>query len=75
MHKVQSSLKCGVKGSCFYKVSSNAHRCWADTAQGGAWLQSDTFGWVGLDSLTDRRMVGRTEEDGEIGDGDIGARC
>ena len=27
-------------------------------------MQSDTFGWVGLDSLTDRRDVGRTE-DGE----------
>ena len=27
-------------------------------------MQSDVFGWVGLDSLTDRREVGRTE-DGE----------
>ena len=27
----------------------------ADTTQGGAWLQSDNFGWVGLDCLTDRR--------------------
>ena len=27
-------------------------------------MQSDTFGWVGLDSLTDQREVGRTE-DGE----------
>lgn len=26
----------------------------ADTTQGGAWLQSRNFGWVGLDSLMDR---------------------
>ena len=43
-------------------VSDNARK--VDWAQGGAWVQSDTFGWVGLDSLTDRREVGRTE-DGE----------
>ena len=32
------------------------HNCTkADTTQGEAWLQSDNFGWVGLDCLTDRR--------------------
>ena len=29
----------------------------ADTTQGGAWLQSDNFGWVELDCLTDFFVV------------------
>ena len=35
--------------------------------------QSDMFGWVGLDNLTDRRESVDIEDDGEIGDDDIGA--
>ena len=45
----------------------------ADTMQGGAWLQSGYFGWVGLDCLTDRRKSVGTEDGGGIGDNDIGA--
>ena len=36
-------------------------------------LQSNEFGWVGLDSLTDRRKSVGTEDGGGIGDDDIGA--
>ena len=36
-------------------------------------MQSDKFGWVGLDSLTDRRESVDTEDGGGIGDDDIGA--
>ena len=32
----------------------NAQKCEADTTRGEAWLQSDNFGWVGLDSLMDQ---------------------
>ena len=44
----------------------------------GSWslkhvVQSDKFGWVGLDSLTDRRKSVGTEDGGGIGDYDIGA--
>ena len=35
--------------------------------QGGAWLQSDMFGWVGQDSLTDRHKSVGTEDGGGIG--------
>ena len=41
--------------------------------QGGAWLQSKNFGWVGLDSLTDRHKSVGTEDGGGIDDDDIGA--
>ena len=34
-------------------------------------VQSDMFGWFGLDSLTDRRKSVGTEDDGGIGDDDI----
>ena len=48
------------------------HNCTkADTTQGEAWLQSNMFGWVGLDSLTDRRKSVGTEDDGGISDDDI----
>ena len=36
-------------------------------------MQSEKFGWVGLDSLTDRRESVGTEDGGGIGDDDIGA--
>ena len=36
-------------------------------------LQSDKFGWVGLDSLTDRRESVGTEDGGGIGEDDVGA--
>ena len=36
-------------------------------------LQSDKFGWVGLDGLTNRRKSVGTENGGGIGDDDIGA--
>ena len=36
-------------------------------------IQSNEFGWVGLDSLTDRRESVGTEDGGGIGDDDIGA--
>ena len=36
-------------------------------------VQSNEFGWVGLDSLTDRRKSVGTEDGGGIGDDDIGA--
>ena len=36
-------------------------------------IQSDKFGWVRLDSLTDRRKSVGTEDRGEIGDDDVGA--
>ena len=36
-------------------------------------MQSDKFGWVGLDSLMDRRKSVGIEDDGGIGDDDIGA--
>ena len=38
-------------------------------------VQSNEIGWVGLDSLTDRRKSVGTEDGGEIGDDDIGACC
>ena len=44
-----------------------------DMTQGGAWLQPDKFGWVGLDSLTDRRKSVGTEDGGGISGDDIGA--
>ena len=36
-------------------------------------VQPEKFGWVGLDSLTDRRESVGTEDGGGIGDDDIGA--
>ena len=36
-------------------------------------MQPDYFGWVGLDSLTDRRKSVGTEDGGGVGDNDIGA--
>ena len=36
-------------------------------------MQSDKFGWVGLDSLTDRCKSVGIEDRGGIGDDDIGA--
>ena len=36
------------------------------------WLQLDNFGWVGLDSLTDRRESVGTEDGGGIGDDNTG---
>ena len=38
-------------------------------------VQSDNFGWVGLDSLTDRRKSDGIEDGGGIGDSDIEAWC
>ena len=35
-------------------------------------MQPDKFGWVGLDSLTDRRKSVGTEDGGGIGDDDTG---
>ena len=54
-------------------VKQCTDKCGAVTTQGGAWLQSDNFGWVGLDSLMDRRKSVGTEDGGGIGDDDIGA--
>ena len=54
-------------------VKQGTKMCRADTTQGEAWLQSDNFAWVGLDSLTDRRKSVGTEDGGGIGDDDIGA--
>ena len=35
-------------------------------------VQSDMLGWFGLDSLTDRRKSVGTEDDGGIGDNNMG---
>ena len=57
----------------FNRASSNAWYVLVDTMQGETWLQSNEFGWVGLDSLTDRRKSVGTEGGGGISDDDIGA--
>ena len=36
-------------------------------------MQSEKFGWVGLDSLTDRRESVGTEDGDGIGENDVGA--
>lgn len=36
-------------------------------------MQSDKFGWVGLDSLTDQRKSVGIEDGGDFSDDDIGA--
>lgn len=43
------------QGSCIHMALSNAQMCEVKMTHAGACLQSDIFGWVGLDCLTDRR--------------------
>lgn len=72
-HRVRGAWSACVEIMHTWGVKQCTELCWADMMQGGAWLQSDKFGWVGLDSLTDQRKSVGIEDGGDFSDDDIGA--
>ena len=55
-------------------VKQCTEMCGTNMTQGGAWLQSDKFGWVGPNSLMDRHGCwSKAEDGGDFSDDDIGA--